>query len=295
MDKFSIPAGTTNSITKKDIERAHIRITVNNKQFFPQHDASLTIIINGEKHKVRFENRDGPDKKRSHLLHFGGNLMRAAGIRANGSFSMTRLSSDTYAIGDIPINLSSEMPEETPKKTAIKGKNTSQAVSSNESLLKGFVFIGILGDLLKNGLPANNALTKNGVYSITCPEDYKPLYVDYSQAQEQGNVIKPWGKYALASKWVEKATILYFGLAGRTNPRSLAIRLSELLKHGNGNITKSGPHKGGEILWQLKGYETFFLWIKSTPDPPAPRDNELELLERFNDKHSALPFANKQF
>ena len=73
------------------------------------------------------------------------------------------------------------------------------------------------------------------------------------------------------------------------------IEIIEKLNHGNGKTTDRGPHKGGEILWQLKGYEKFKVWVLPTTGPPVPRINEENLLKRFYDLIGKLPFANRQF
>jgi hypothetical protein len=42
-----------------------------------------------------------------------------------------------------------------------------------------------------------------------------------------------------------------------------------------------GPHRGGEIIWQLSGYGRFELLALQTENPPAPRQMESRLLEAF--------------
>ena len=69
----------------------------------------------------------------------------------------------------------------------------------------------------------------------------------------------------------------------------------DLIKHGSGKITDRGPHKVGEILWQLKQYEKLFLWILPTEGPTTPRNIENTILHTFNNKVGKLPFANRQF
>jgi hypothetical protein len=38
----------------------------------------------------------------------------------------------------------------------------------------------------------------------------------------------------------------------------------DLRKHCRGKTSQKGPHKGGEILWQLKDYKTFELLVLPT-------------------------------
>jgi hypothetical protein len=88
--------------------------------------------------------------------------------------------------------------------------------------------------------------------------------------------------------------IVYYGLAGFKSPRSLKKRLSDLINHGLGKTRDNGPHKGGEIMWQLQGYEGFSVWIKPTGYPPEPRKCEHGLLVKFRENTGKLPFANRQ-
>ena len=107
-------------------------------------------------------------------------------------------------------------------------------------------------------------------------------------------MINPWEVERLEAKWVDDVEIVYYGLAGRKKPRSLKERLRDLLNHGNGKLTANGPHRGGEILWQLNGYKEFSLWVLPTDNPPVPRNLEKTIIERFQSITGKLPFANRQ-
>jgi hypothetical protein len=159
----------------------------------------------------------------------------------------------------------------------------------------GFEKIGTLSKLLKGGLPKNEKLNLCGIYAISIPKGYLPKYYSPEEANKRGNVIKPWTVEKLKNKWVKNSDIVYYGLAGKKSFRSLNERLGDLLRHGNGKISTSGPHKGGEILWQLKNYERFELWILPTSEPPEPRNYEELILRTFHKEIKKLPFANRQF
>lgn len=192
------------------------------------------------------------------------------------------------------------------EKEVIKGTESSEDIDEETDLNKvdvgkikalkklSFASIGHLDDLLKEGLPDNSDLKKCGVYAITKPKKYKPYYFNEETAKENGNVINPWSIEKLKKKWVLDCDIIYFGLAGRNKPRSLKDRLEDLIDHGHGKITDSGPHKGGEILWQLKDQINFEVWILPTGKPPEPRNLELQLNTRFKKLKGKLPFANRQ-
>ena len=159
----------------------------------------------------------------------------------------------------------------------------------------GFEKIGTLSKLLNGGLPNNEKLNSCGVYAISIPYDYLLEYYSPRESKIRGNVIKPWAVEKLKNKWVENCDLVYYGLAGKKSFRSLNDRLEDLLRHGNGKISASGPHKGGEILWQLKNYERFELWLLPTGEPPEPRNYEELVLRTFHDEKQKLPFANRQF
>jgi len=159
----------------------------------------------------------------------------------------------------------------------------------------GFKMIGSLSKLLNSGLPNKEKLNCCGIYAISIPNDYSPEYYTPNEARIRGNVIKPWTVEKLKNKWVKNSELVYYGLAGKKSFRSLNDRLGDLLRHGNGKISTSGPHKGGEILWQLKNYERFELWILPTGEPPEPRNYEELVLRTFHKEKQKLPFANRQF
>jgi len=156
---------------------------------------------------------------------------------------------------------------------------------------KGFVFIGSIGQLFESGLPKLGELESCGIYAIAAAEGYRAGFVSPDVASEKGNVIRPWSLEELREKWVESVDIVYYGLSFRP----LKKRLRNLIRHGSGYTTDRGPHKGGEILWQLVGYEGFEVWIYPIDPPPAPRDSERELLKSFYCQSGKLPFANRQF
>lgn len=156
---------------------------------------------------------------------------------------------------------------------------------------KGFKSIGRIGHLFESGLPALEELNFCGVYAVAIPGDYQADFISPDIARKKGNVIKPWSLEELREKWVESVDIVYYGLSFRP----LKKRLRNLIRHGSGYATDRGPHKGGEILWQLVGYEGFGVWIYPTDPPPAPRDSERELLKSFCYQSGNLPFANCRF
>jgi len=167
-------------------------------------------------------------------------------------------------------------------------------VSINDIRALSFQSIGTLGKIMDSGLPELSILKRCGIYAITTPESYEPEFIPPDAAKECGNVIKPYPLPKLADKWVEGEDVVYIGLAGKHSRRTIRQRLRQLIRHGQGHTTDRGPHKGGEILWQLEGFESFTLWVMPTGDPPEPRETEKRLLLSFERQTGKLPFANRQ-
>jgi len=68
----------------------------------------------------------------------------------------------------------------------------------------------------------------------------------------------PWSLEKLKKKWVPGVEVLYVGKASGSGAEkhTLRKRLTELIRHSMGKTTEHGPYKGGELLWQLRGYNT---------------------------------------
>ncbi len=179
-------------------------------------------------------------------------------------------------------------------------KNSIAGLTGNPSTIdfltkNRFEKLGSLSQLLKKGLPDIEKLSLCGIYAISVPKGFVPEYYSPEEIIIRGNVINPWSVEKLKSKWVPGSDVVYYGLAGKKSFRSLNDRLDDLLRHGSGRISSSGPHKGGEIVWQLKKYETFDVWIFPTGNPPEPRNHEEFILKTFHKEMNKLPFANRQF
>jgi hypothetical protein len=158
----------------------------------------------------------------------------------------------------------------------------------------GFKNVGALKRLLLTGMPRLPELTFCGLYAISIPDGYRVSFLSPEAVRRKGNVITPWSIERLKVKWVSESDIIYYGCAGAKAIRSLAARLNDLIKHGLGKTSDNGPHKGGEIMWQLQGYDQFSVWILPTGSPPEPRQKETALLTQFRDITGKLPFANRQ-
>lgn len=157
-----------------------------------------------------------------------------------------------------------------------------------------FIDVGTLRELAESGLPQHEWLESCGVYALVLPTLYEARFVNREAALKAGNVLRPWSLARLESKWVEGTRIAYIGIAGSRSPRPLRKRLTDLLNHRAGRTSDNGPHKGGEILWQLVETDSILLRAMATPGPPSPRDVERQLLSAFVQMYGVLPFANRQ-
>ena len=157
-----------------------------------------------------------------------------------------------------------------------------------------FRSLGTMARLVSEGLPSHSWLSKCGVYVVLAPKDFDCRFLDSESVSAARNVIRPWSQTRLEGKWVPGTRIVYIGLAGRRNPRSLRVRIRELIRHAGGHTTSSGPHKGGEILWQLDNWGQLELYATATEDPPVPRAVESQLNDSFVAQFGKLPFGNRQ-
>ena len=153
--------------------------------------------------------------------------------------------------------------------------------------------VGTVGDLIDRGLPPDAWLGSCGVYAVIVPADYQIRVLDFPIVVEAQNVVVPLSVDRLRAKWVPGARVVYIGIAGNRNPRTLRQQLKDMINHAAGDTTDRGPHRKGEALWQLADFETFIVMALPTAEPPAPRELEESLLERFQKRHGTLPFGNR--
>jgi len=130
----------------------------------------------------------------------------------------------------------------------------------------------------------SEALDKCGVYVVVCPTSYKPEFIDPSEACVTGNMVKPKPVEELQLRWVPGMEVLYIG----KTKRPLKKRIGELIRHSQG---WSKIHQGGEVLWQLRGYEVFEIGYLPRDEP---KEEESRLIHQFKSKTFKLPFANRQ-
>ena len=169
-------------------------------------------------------------------------------------------------------------------------KNDSKVLMKSDLVAQGFNGFTTIRELQRN-IPQSEELRQRGVYAVVCLPTYTPSFIGPDKARRNHNVITPWSLEKLEEKWVFGVEVLYFGKAGTDiKQRTLRKRLSELIRHSQGKTTKQGPHKGGELLWQLRGYKDFEAGYLPTDEPEK---EENRLIGLFLSKTGKLPFANR--
>lgn len=253
------------------------------------HSLTSTEIADSVNKRRQYQRTDGMPVPASQIRARANNnhrlfVLNGSTIELRSRSSIKKGDSDTVTNPRKPQNHKSKSTSDLPP-----------CVSTIDELrTAGFIELGLLSDLLSSKVPDSDSLSKCGVYAISTPRNYKPKFRSSEETGRLGNVVNPWDVSRLRQKWVGGVDVIYIGLAGKSQPRSLRKRLIDLLRHGNGQTTSSGPHKGGEILWQLIDYESFTLWAIPTTDPPTPRNTEKHLILEFERRMGQLPFANRQ-
>lgn len=157
-------------------------------------------------------------------------------------------------------------------------------VSAADARAAGFTGFRSVGKCIECGLPSGNPPSTSGVYILCTPEDFEPDFIPPDEARAAGNVHFPWKSERLAAKWVESAEVLYIGKS-----TELRRRLRQLIRHAQGRTV---THTGGEIVWQLRGFQNLLICWRPCHEP---REYESSLLQAFRrSQKGKLPFANRQ-
>ncbi len=97
-----------NSITRADIDKGVLRITVDAKIYFPDQDTEVKVIVNGLSKSVAYRKKN----QRSDLLYVGKDIMTKLSVRNRTRLKFTRLSTHEFLIeNDSFLFASSETDE----------------------------------------------------------------------------------------------------------------------------------------------------------------------------------------
>ena len=220
------------------------------------------------------------ESRRGKLLR---DLLRAG--RIEGSYQE---SGRWWWIRQIPLS-PARAPMRSPRRhgrTARAAYEDSWGAVVTAELARSAGFTGFLtvGECMKSGLPSGDPSNSCGVYILCAPEGFEPEFIPPSEARAAGNVSFPWPVDRLTEKWVKDAEVLYIGKSTQ-----LRRRLRQLIRHAQGRTVN---HTGGEIVWQLRGFERLIIcWRKAE----RPRKLEHSLIQAFkSSQEGQLPFANRQ-
>lgn len=169
--------------------------------------------------------------------------------------------------------------------------NGHSSLTKSDLIAQGFSGFTTICELQRN-IPRSEELSLRGVYAVVCSPTYKPSFIDPDKVRRNRSVIMPWSLEKLKKKWVPGVEVLYVGKASGSGAEkhTLRKRLTELVRHSMGKTTAHGPHKGGEILWQLRGYNDFEVGFLPTDQPEK---EEERLIGLFLSNTGKLPFANR--
>ncbi len=87
-----------NRITQNDIDKGYLRLSINNKKYFPDHDCDVRVITGDVEHTcpLRIGNSDG--KERSYKLYIGKGLMKILNIRPSSILEFNKLGDSEFII-----------------------------------------------------------------------------------------------------------------------------------------------------------------------------------------------------
>ena len=169
-----------------------------------------------------------------------------------------------------------------PAKTT--GSSLEPIVTLEDARAAGFTGFLTVGECIENGLPSGEPSSQSGVYLLCLPASIKTEFIPPDEARATGNVCFPCSTNYLEEKWVDGAETLYIGKATQ-----LRRRLRQLLRHAQARAVN---HTGGEIVWQIRGYERILICWSLAPNP---RELEKSLIQGFKQsKQGRFPFANRQ-
>lgn len=141
---------------------------------------------------------------------------------------------------------------------------------------------------LRAGRMAAVPADKQGVYAVVYPFDRPLTFLPRGTCGDFRGAL--YSVADLASRWIPKSRILYFGKAG--GPGINEKLYDRVHKYSSFGLGYNVPHGGGRAIWQIMSCEQLEVCWKATPDR-VPRDVEIELITAFKRRYGKRPFANQ--
>lgn len=137
-------------------------------------------------------------------------------------------------------------------------------------------------------LPSAAVPNDPGVYVVLRTSQGPPRFLDRSPAGTYQDRVTTVDPSLLHRRWVAGAPAVYIGKAGPSAKRSLATRLSEYRRFGEGE--NGVAHYGGRLIWQLaESSELVVAWRVHAYHPAC---EEARLIATFRSVYRAPPLAN---
>ena len=154
-------------------------------------------------------------------------------------------------------------------------------VTAEHAKAAGFTGFLTVGECMKNGLPSGDPSNSSGVYILCAPEGFEPEFIPPSEARAAGNVSFPWPVDRLTEKWVKDPEVLYIGKSTQ-----LRRRLRQLIRHAQGRTVN---HTGGEIVWQLRGFERLIICWRNRQNDLGNSNTLIQAFKSSQKGSSLLP------
>jgi hypothetical protein len=96
---FFIPSGKNNEIRQNDLDNGYLRITADNKKYFPYEDCDdIIIIVDDIEHNCQFRLRNQDGNNRSYTINLGQELISKLDIKTSDILECKKIGDKTYTL-----------------------------------------------------------------------------------------------------------------------------------------------------------------------------------------------------
>lgn len=175
-----------------------------------------------------------------------------------------------------------------PEQAAVASLDDPKGLKSVPALrrlgFEGFLTVNELRHAQRNAVPA-----EPGVYLLLRTLAAAPEFLVEGTGGRFKNKDPNESLDRLQEEWVEGALIVYVGQSGSRSKGTLARRVEQMIRFGQGARV---AHWGGRLIWQLEDSDRLVVCWKIIGER-GPRDVERALIKAFRNMHdSKRPFAN---